>query len=57
MAGSAWVEAFFPRSFLDVNRNLTEIDTALLEEPWPHSVETDPAAAAISRICLGTGPY
>ena len=55
MAGSAWVEAFFPRSSLDVNRNLTEIDTALLEEPWPHPVETD--VAAISRICLGTGPY
>jgi N-formylglutamate deformylase len=51
--GSAWIEAFFPRSYLDANRNLTEIDTALLDEAWPGPVETDPAA--MSKIRLGKG--
>ena len=51
--GCAWVEAYFPRSYLDANRNLTEIDTALLDAPWPHPVETDPAA--MSKIRLGKG--
>ena len=51
--GSAWIEAFFPRSYLDVNRNLTEIDAALLDEAWPGPVETDPAA--MSKIRLGKG--
>ncbi|MEP6791504.1 MAG: N-formylglutamate amidohydrolase, partial [Ramlibacter sp.] len=25
--GVAWIEALFPRSYLDANRNVTEIDT------------------------------
>ena len=28
--GVAWIEALFPRSYLDANRNVTEIDTSLL---------------------------
>jgi N-formylglutamate deformylase len=51
--GVAWVEALFPRSYLDVNRNTTEIDVALFEEPWPDPVETDPAALA--KVRLGKG--
>ena len=27
----AWVEALFPRSYLDVNRNTTEIDVSLFD--------------------------
>src|SRR5512132_23299 len=44
--GAAWIEALFPRSYLDVNRNTTEIDVALFEEAWPDPVETDPKALA-----------
>jgi N-formylglutamate deformylase len=51
--GAAWIEALFPRSYLDANRNTTEIDTTLLAEPWPHAVETDPAALA--KVRLGKG--
>jgi N-formylglutamate deformylase len=51
--GAAWIEALFPRSYLDANRNTTEIDAALLGEPWPDPVETDPAA--LSKVRLGKG--
>ncbi|HYF43954.1 MAG TPA: N-formylglutamate amidohydrolase [Ramlibacter sp.] len=51
--GVAWVEALFPRSYLDVNRNTTEIDLEMLDGPWPDPVETDPAAR--SKIRLGKG--
>ena len=51
--GAAWIEAHFPRSYLDANRNTTEIDTALLDGPWPHPVATDPAV--LSKVRLGKG--
>ena len=51
--GVAWVEALFPRSYLDVNRNTTEIDVALFDEPWPDPLETD--AKALAKVRLGKG--
>jgi N-formylglutamate deformylase len=51
--GVPWIEALFPRSYLDVNRNVTELDVTLLEEPWADAVETDPAA--LSKVRLGKG--
>lgn len=51
--GVAWVEALFPRSYLDVNRNTTEIDVSLFAESWPDPVETDPKALA--KVRLGKG--
>ena len=51
--GAAWVEALFPRSYLDVNRNTTEIDVALFDEPWPDPLETD--AKALAKVRLGKG--
>ena len=51
--GVAWVEALFPRSYLDVNRNTTEIDVSLFDEAWPEPVETD--AKALSKVRLGKG--
>lgn len=51
--GVAWIEAHFPRSYLDANRNLTEIDTTLFDEAWPDPVETDPAV--LSKVRLGKG--
>jgi N-formylglutamate deformylase len=51
--GVAWVEALFPRSYLDTNRDVTEIDTALLDAPWPGVVATDPGV--LSKVRLGKG--
>lgn len=51
--GAAWVEALFPRSYLDVNRNITEIDVELIEGEWTEPVESDPAALA--KVRLGKG--
>ncbi|MDR0225449.1 MAG: N-formylglutamate amidohydrolase [Burkholderiaceae bacterium] len=33
--GATLVEALFPRSYLDLNRTLEDIDPALLATPWP----------------------
>ena len=51
--GAHWIEALFPRSYLDANRNTTELDVSLLDEPWPHPVATDPAV--LSKVRLGKG--
>jgi N-formylglutamate deformylase len=51
--GVAWVEAHFPRSYLDANRNTTEIDTHMLAGAWPHAVETD--ERVMSKVRLGKG--
>ncbi len=51
--GVHWVEAHFPRSYLDANRNTTEIDETLLNAPWPDTVETDPKI--MSKVRLGKG--
>lgn len=47
--GVAWIEAHFPRSYLDPNRNTTELDVAMLDGPWPEPV------AAGSKVKLGKG--
>jgi N-formylglutamate deformylase len=51
--GVGWVQAQFPRSYLDVNRDLTEVDTALLADTWPHPVAQD--AAKLAKVRLGKG--
>ena len=51
--GVHWVEAHFPRSYLDANRNTTEVDVSLLDAPWPGPVETDPKI--LSKVRLGKG--
>jgi N-formylglutamate deformylase len=51
--GVAWIEALFPRSYLDANRNTTEIDVSLFDEAWPHPVESDPKTMA--KVRLGKG--
>lgn len=51
--GVAWIEALFPRSYLDANRDLVEIDQALLDAPWPGPLATDPRV--LSKVRLGKG--
>lgn len=53
--GVAWIEALFPRSYLDANRNVTEFDTDLLDQPsaWTEPLETDPVV--LSKVRLGKG--
>jgi N-formylglutamate deformylase len=51
--GCAWVEAHFPRSYLDANRDVTEIDVTMLDEPWPHEVAT--SERVLSKVRLGKG--
>lgn len=51
--GVHWIEALFPRSYLDVNRDTTEIDVGLFDEAWPGPVATDPRV--LSKVRLGKG--
>ncbi|MDO9116182.1 MAG: N-formylglutamate amidohydrolase [Polaromonas sp.] len=51
--GAGWVEAFFPRSYLDANRDTTEIDVSLFDESWPDAVSTD--TKVMSKVRLGKG--
>ena len=51
--GASWVEAHFPRSYLDANRNTTEMDVTLLDAPWPGDVAIDPHVLA--KVRLGKG--
>ena len=51
--GAGWVEAHFPRSYLDANRDTTEIDTSLFDSAWPSAVSTD--HKVMSKVRLGKG--
>lgn len=51
--GVAWIEALFPRSYLDVNRDTTELDVSLLEDAWTEPLATDPRT--LSKVRLGKG--
>jgi N-formylglutamate deformylase len=51
--GIAWIEALFPRAYLDANRNFTEIDESMLEAPWPGEMVSD--EKALGKVRLGKG--
>lgn len=51
--GVAWVEAHFPRSYLDANRDTCEIDPEMFETPWPHPLSHD--EAVLAKVRLGKG--
>ena len=51
--GVHWIEAKFPRSYLDANRNTTEMDESLLDAPWAGPIESD--AKIMSKVRLGKG--
>src|SRR3954465_14092664 len=51
--GIAWIEALFPRSYLDANRSERDVDVSMLDGEWPEPVETDPTQ--LGKIRLGKG--
>lgn|SRR5574337_119404 len=51
--GAGWVEAHFPRIYLDANRDTTELDETLLDAPWPDAITTDPVV--LQKVRLGKG--
>jgi N-formylglutamate deformylase len=56
-SGAVLLAAQFPRSFIDVNRGVGEIDVSLLGEPWPHPITaTDKVAAGVGLIWKMIGP-
>lgn len=42
--GAPYLIAEFPRSYLDVNRNLADIDLAMIDGDWPHKVRDSATA-------------
>jgi N-formylglutamate deformylase len=51
--GIAWIEALFPRAYLDANRNCTEIDESMIDAPWPGDIVSD--EKALGKVRLGKG--
>lgn len=51
--GVGWVEAHFPHILLDANRDVTELDTSLLDGPWPGPLADDPAVLQKARLGKG----
>jgi N-formylglutamate deformylase len=58
--GATLVEALFPRAYIDPNRNLVDIDPALLAEPWPGPVtpsrKTELGIGLVWRLAQGGVP-
>jgi N-formylglutamate deformylase len=55
-AGATLVAADFPRAYIDANRAATDIDSDLLEEPWPEATQLSEQATRgmglIRRLAL-----
>ena len=51
--GVAWIEAHFPRSYIDTNRDTAEIDPEMFDSPWPHPLVSDETTRA--KVHLGKG--
>jgi N-formylglutamate deformylase len=48
-SGATLIAALFPRSYIDVNRSIEDIDQQLLDQPWPGPV----SASDRSRVGMG----
>ena len=51
--GAGWVEALFPRSYLDPNRHLSEIDVSMMDGVWTGPVAND--GVFLNKIKIGKG--
>lgn len=45
-SGAPFLKALFPRTYIDVNRRVDDIDTALLHEKWPEKIAKDGRSSA-----------
>ena len=58
--GATLVEALFPRAYIDPNRSLADMDTALLDAPWPGPVapsrKTELGIGLVWRLAHGGVP-
>lgn len=59
-AGCGFLRAFFPRSYIDVNRALDDIDVSLFDAPWPGpaapGVKSQAGMGLIRRLSLPGEP-
>jgi len=59
-AGAALIEALFPRAYIDPNRHVADIDTALLADTWPGPVtpsrKTEQGIGLVWRLAHGGTP-
>ena len=59
-AGATLVEALFPRAYIDPNRHLSDMDPAVLEEPWPGPIalsrKTELGIGLVWRLAQGGVP-
>ncbi|NMM91330.1 N-formylglutamate amidohydrolase [Rhodococcus sp. SRB_17] len=51
--GVDWIEAHFPRIYLDANRDTTEVDTGMFDGAWTDPVTTD--ELVLQKVRLGKG--
>jgi N-formylglutamate deformylase len=58
--GATLIEALFPRAYIDPNRHLSDLDPAVLDEPWPGpltpSRKTDLGIGLVWRLAEGGSP-
>ena len=58
--GATLIEAQFPRSYIDANRSLADIDAALLSDTWPEplvpSRKTEQGIGLVWRVARGGTP-
>ena len=59
-AGATLIEALFPRAYIDPNRHVSDLDPAVLEEPWPGplhpSRKTELGIGLVWRLAHGGQP-
>lgn len=58
--GATLIEARFPRAYIDANRSLADIDTALLSDAWPDPIapsrKTEQGIGLVWRLARGGTP-
>jgi N-formylglutamate deformylase len=59
-AGATLIEALFPRAYIDPNRHVSDLDPAVIDEPWPGSLapsrKTELGIGLVWRLAQGGQP-
>ncbi len=60
LTGATLIEALFPRAYIDPNRHISDMDPAVLDEPWPGPIapshKTELGIGLIWRLAHGGVP-